>query len=130
MNDWYPLFTYQAKKEKIVHSTKSNQSTSKPKHRKNRKQTGPKHSSRAVRSGYIDLEVSHKQEGTKHSCLQDAFINAVFLFGKDIKEQMYKLFPPMEKKNASLSKIISSPVITENFYLEIGKISYKSSRRK
>ena len=60
VNDWYSLFSSQAKKEKIVHSTKSNQSTSKPKHRKNRKRTGSKYSSRAVRSGYIDLEVSHK----------------------------------------------------------------------
>ena len=28
VNDWYSLFSSQAKKEKIVHSTKSNQSTS------------------------------------------------------------------------------------------------------
>ena len=59
-------------------------------------------SSRRIRLGYIDLEVSQKQEGTKRSCLQDAFINAGFLFGKNIKEEMYKLFPPMKKKNASL----------------------------
>ena len=61
-------------------------------------------SSRRIRLGYIDLEVSQKQEGTKPSCLQDAIINAGFLFGKNIKEEMYKLFPPMEKKNASLKK--------------------------
>ena len=106
----YSLFSSQAKKkEKIGHSTKTNQSTNKPKNRKNRKRTESKHSSRTIGSGYIDLEVSHQQEGTKCSCLQDVFINVVFLFGKGIKEQMYKLFPPMEK-NASLSKIISLPV--------------------
>ena len=31
----------------------------------------------------------------------------------------------MEKKNAHLSKITSSPVITENFYLELEKIYRK-----
>ena len=36
VNDWYSLFSSQAKKQKIVHSSKSNQSSSKPKHRKNR----------------------------------------------------------------------------------------------
>ena len=75
-------------------------------------------SSRRIRLGYIDLEVSQKQEGTKPSCLQDAIINAGFLFGKNIKEEMYKLFPPMEKKNACLEKIINSPDITKNFQLE------------
>ena len=75
--------------------------------------------------GYIDLEVSHKQEGTKRSCLQDVFINAAILFGKDIKEQIYKLFPYIEKKNTSLSKIISPPFITENFYLESEKFHTK-----
>ena len=65
MNDWYSLFSNQAKKERNAHSTKTNQTTSKPKKRNNRKRTGAKYSSRSVRSGYIDLEVSHKQEGTK-----------------------------------------------------------------
>ena len=125
VNDWYSLFSNEAKKEQNAHSTKTNQTTSKPKKRNNRKRTGAKYSSRSVRSGYIDLEVSHKQEGTKRSCLQDAFINAAFLFEKDIKEQMYKLFPPMEKKNASLSKIMNSPVITENFHLESEKFQTK-----
>ena len=97
-------FCLKQKKEKGILSTNTNQSTIKPKNRKNRKRTESKHSSRAIRSDYIVLEVSHKQEGIKCSCLQDAFINAVFLFGKGIKDQMYKLFPPLEKKECKSFK--------------------------
>ena len=118
VTDWYSLFGVQQNKKRKSQSKETKETSSKPENRKNRKRTGSIFSSRRIRLGYIDLEVSQKQEGTKRSCLQDAFINAGFLFGKNIKEEMYKLFPPMEKKNACLEKIIKSPVITQNFELE------------
>ena len=118
VTDWYSLFAFQLNKKRKSQPKNTKEISSKPENRKNRKRTGSMFSSRRIRLGYIDLEVSQKQEGTKRSCLQDAFINAGFLFGKNIKEEMYKLFPPMKKKNASLKKIINSPVITKNFQLE------------
>ena len=127
VTDWYSLFAFQLNKKRKSQSKKTKEISSKPENRKNRKRTGSMSSSRRVRVGYIDLEVSQKQEGTKRSCLQDAFINAGFLFGKNIKEEMYKQFPPMEKKNASLKKIIDSPVITKNFQLESEQFFSKES---
>ena len=69
----------------------------------------------SVSLGYIDLEVSEKQEGNIRSCIQDAFINAGFLFGKDISKQLYKEVPPKRTKNTQLREILKSSVIKENF---------------
>ena len=67
--------------------------------------------------GFIDLEVSEKQEGNICSCIQDAFINAGFLFGKDISKQLYKEVPPKNTKNTQLSAILNSSVVKNFFYL-------------
>ena len=47
-------------RRKKLKSIKNNQTNSKQQNRKNRKRTGSMCSSRGIRSGYIDLEVSHK----------------------------------------------------------------------
>ena len=61
--------------------------------RSNKRWKGVLRSCDSVSLGFIDLEVSEKQEGNIHSCIQDAFINAGFLFGKDISKQSYKEVP-------------------------------------
>ena len=71
--------------------------------RSNKRRKGILRSCDSVSFGYIDLKVSDKQEGNIHSCIQDAFINAGFLFGKDISKQLYKEVPPKRTKNTQLS---------------------------
>ena len=47
-----------------------------------------------------------KREGEKRSCLHYAFIDAGFMFGKNVKEEfLYSEYPPHKYKNTSLNKI-------------------------
>ena len=82
-----------------------------PRRGEKRNQKGGLRSCETVSLGFIDLEVSKKQEGNNCSCIQDAFINAGFLFGKDISKQLYKEVPTKRTKDTKLSDIIDSSAI-------------------
>ena len=68
--------------------------------------------------GYIDLITEKKQEGNERSCLHDAFINAGYMFGKKIRDELYKECPPKKYTNSTLSTILKSSVIQRNFRIE------------
>jgi len=68
--------------------------------------------------GYIDLITEKKQEGNERSCLHDAFINAGYMFGKKICDELYKECPPKKYTNSTLSTILKSSVIQRNFRIE------------
>lgn len=68
--------------------------------------------------GYVDLKMLSKQEGDTRSCLQDAFINAGMIFGKDIRAELYREVPPQKYNNTEMSKIVKSSVIQNNFVIQ------------
>ena len=103
--DWYSICFDESSKEKILNRVP---------YRK-KKRIGHLGSCSSVSLGYIDLHTREKQEGTMRSCLQDAFINAGFIFGINISKQLLHQVPPKRTKNTALSDILNSPVIKENF---------------
>ena len=68
--------------------------------------------------GYIDLITEKKQEGNERSCLHDSFINAGYMFGKNIRDELYKECPPKKYTNSILSTILDSSVIQRNFHIK------------
>ena len=67
--------------------------------------------------GYVDLKLPQKKEGTLRSCLHDAFINAGYLLGKDICDDLYKECPPKKYTNSTLRSLLKSSVIQNNFLI-------------
>jgi len=67
--------------------------------------------------GYIDLKLPQKKEGKLRSCLHDAFINAGYLLGKNICNDLYKECPPKKYNNSTLKNLLNSLVIQNNFII-------------
>ena len=51
------------------------------------------------------------------SCLHDAFINAGYLLGKNICNDLYKECPPKKYNNSTLKNLLNSLVIQNNFII-------------
>ena len=73
-------------------------------------------------AGYLNL-ITKKIDGDERSYLQDAFINAGFMYGEYIQEELYNECPPKKYKNTMLRDILQCPVIKRNFQI-VKEINY------
>ena len=88
--DWFSFCLNESSKEVLLKAAP-----------RKKKRKGHLKSCTSVRVGYIDLHTREKQEGTMRSCLQDAFINAGFIFGINISKQLLNQVPPKRTKRIS-----------------------------
>ena len=68
--------------------------------------------------GYIDLIPDKKKDGNERSCLHDAFVNAGYMYEKDIRDELFRECPPKKYTNSLLCSLLESSVIKKNFHIK------------
>ena len=74
--------------------------------------------SETITLGYIDLIPKKKKDGNERSCLHDAFVNAGYMYDKNIQEELFRECPPKKFTNTKLSILLDSSVIKKNFHIK------------
>ena len=102
----FPFSFKQPVKLKNTRLLKTNEKKNKETKKKNKPKPG---------AGYVCLPMDKKANGNLRSCLQDAVINASYLFGLDLSRAIYERFPPSETEDTSTIEMFQSQIISEHF---------------